>query len=162
MLDKKMLDALNKQMNAELYSWYLYLAVAAYFESELLQGCAKWMKIQAGEEMGHAMKFFDFMGERGARADTAKIDAPKAQWKSVLEVFTETLEHERKVTAGIHKLVDLAREIKDHATDNFLKWFVDEQVEEVDSVSHLLEIAKLANKNLLHLEAYVAQMSRAS
>jgi len=144
MLDKKMLDALNKQMNAELYSWYLYLAMATYFESELLQGCANWMKIQAKEEMGHAMKFFDFIGERGARADLAKIDAPKAQWKTVLEVFTETLEHEKKVTAGIHKLVDLALELKDHATNNFLKWFVDEQVEEESTAELIVHQLKMA------------------
>ncbi|RPJ07505.1 MAG: ferritin [Spirochaetaceae bacterium] len=122
--------ALNKQINMEMFSSYLYLSMSADFLDKNLSGFAQWMKIQADEETEHAMKIFHYLGERGARIELEAIDAPKKSWNSPLEAFSEAYAHEQKVTASIGKIVDLAREKKDHATDNFLQWFVKEQVEE--------------------------------
>ncbi len=155
MLNKKMQDALNKQMNAELYSAYLYLSMSAYFESKNLAGCAHWMRLQAQEETGHAMKFFTYINDRGGRVLLGKVDAPKSEWKSVVDVFKETLEHEKKVTAGIHKLVDLAAEIKDHPTTAFLQWFVNEQVEEeatADLILHRLKMVGEEGRGLFWID----------
>jgi ferritin len=121
---------LNKQINMEMFSSYLYLSMSADFLDKNLTGFSAWMKVQAEEETVHAMKLFHYLGERGARIELEAIDAPKRAWGNPLEAFTEALAHEQKVTASIGKIVDLAREKKDHATDNFLQWFVKEQVEE--------------------------------
>lgn len=146
MLDPKMTKALNDQINAELYSAYLYLAMAAYFEDTGLPGFSRWMKAQAQEEVFHAMKFFDFVAERGGRVSLAGIKAPAAKWKAPLAVFEATLAHEQKVTGLINDLVDLAISLKDHATNNFLQWFVAEQVEEEASVGEILDRLKLMGK----------------
>ena len=122
--------AINKQINAELYSAYLYLSMAAYLEDQNLPGFAHWMTLQAKEEQEHAMKFYGFVFERGGRVTLEAIDAPPAEWKSPLGVFQEAYKHEVKVTGLIHDLVALARSEKDVATENFLMWYVDEQVEE--------------------------------
>lgn len=142
MLKKKVEDALNKQVNAELFSAYLYLAMNAYFESRNLSGFGNWMRIQAMEEMTHAMKIYDFINGRGGRAKLTAIDGPKNDWKSIIEVFEETYAHEQKVTSLINDLVNLAQEEKDHATVSFLQWFVTEQVEEEANASRLLEESK--------------------
>jgi len=143
MLGKKMQNALNKQINAELYSAYLYLAMSAYFDSTNLAGFSNWMRIQAQEEMSHAMKIYDFVAERGGRVVLAAIDAPQKEWKSPVAVFEQTLAHEQKVTGLINKLVDLATAEKDHATNNFLQWFVAEQVEEEATADGILQQLKL-------------------
>ncbi len=138
MISEKMQKALNDQINAELYSSYLYLSMSAYFQSESWQGFAKWMKAQADEEYSHAMKIFDYINEVGGRVTLEAIDKPKYEWKSVLEVFEETLKHELYVTDRINKLADLAVAEKDHATNIFLHWFVEEQIEEVATANQIV------------------------
>jgi ferritin len=137
MLKSSMEKALNDQINAELYSSYMYLAMAAYFESVNLDGFAHWMTVQADEEMEHAKKFYSFIFERDGRVKLGAIEEPPFEWKSPLDAFEKVYEHEQKVSSLIHKLVDLARKENDHATENFLGWFVAEQVEEE---AHALEV----------------------
>jgi ferritin len=143
MLNNKMQEALNSQINAEIYSSYLYLSMSAYFESINLSGFASWMRAQAQEEMVHAMKFYDYVNERGGRVILGPIEAPPSEWESAVSVFDATYQHEQKVTGLINDLVDLAIEEKDHATNNLLQWFVSEQVEEEASASGVLNKAKL-------------------
>ena len=143
MLSKQMESALNDQINAEMYSAYLYLAMSAYFQSAKLSGFANWMQIQAQEEMVHAMKFYDYINERGGRVTLQSIEAPPKDWDSPLDVFDATLQHEQKVTSLINSLVDIAMEERDHATNIFLQWFVSEQVEEEDTANEILQKIKL-------------------
>lgn len=143
MLSEKMEKALNHQLNAELYSSYLYLSMNAYFKSINLEGFANWMYSQAQEEATHAMKFYEFINQRGGRVRLAQIDAPKLEWSSPREVFEDTLKHEQKVTGLINELVETAMGEKDHATQIFLQWFVTEQVEEEENVGGVLEQLKL-------------------
>ena len=135
--------ALNEQINAEMYSSYLYLSMESYFQSIGLAGFASWMRMQAQEEMFHAMKIYDFVYERGGRVILAAIDQPPAEWKSVLDVFENVLSHEQKVTGLINDLVNLALDERDHATNIFLQWFVTEQVEEEAGVGSVLDKLKL-------------------
>ncbi len=143
MLTDKMEKAINGQINAELYSEYLYLAMAAWFQEQDLPGFAGWMRIQVQEERFHAMKMFDHVLERGGTIDLGAIEAPPGDWKSPLDVFKATLEHEQKVTGLINDLVYLARDERDNATEIFLQWFVKEQVEEEDTASGILGQLKL-------------------
>jgi ferritin len=143
MLNKKVENLLNQQVNAEMYSGYLYLSMNSYFESKNLSGFANWMKVQAQEELSHAMKIYDYIIERGGTVTLTAIEAPKTQWQSITEVFEDTYAHEQKVTGLINDLVDSASEEKDHASVNFLQWFVDEQVEEEANASKLLEELKM-------------------
>lgn len=147
MLDERMEEALNYQLNRELYSGYLYLAMAAYFDDQGLPGFANWMRIQAQEELSHAMKFYDYLVRRGGRAVMDAIEAPENEWESAVAVFEQVYQHEQMVTGLIHKLVDLALEISDHATNNFLQWFVAEQVEEEESSSGVLHKVKMASQS---------------
>jgi ferritin len=153
MLKDKIEKALNAQMNFELSSSYLYLAMAAYFESENLSGFAHWMKIQSGEEYGHAMKIYSYINQRNGRVNLSKIEAPKSAWKDAAEVFSETLKHEQKVTSTIDDIVNLTITEKDHATNTYLQWFVTEQVEEEATAMNILEKIKMVgnNKNGLFL-----------
>jgi ferritin len=160
MVSKKMQDALNGQMNAELYSAYLYLAMAAYYEDSDLPGFANWMKVQAQEEMTHAMKFYDYLVQRGARVVLDTIEKPPFEWESPLNVSEHVLAHEKKVTGLINDLVNLAMEEKDHATNNFLQYFVAEQVEEEESVGSVLQKVRLAadsSSGLLMVDSELAQ-----
>jgi len=143
MLSKKMEAAINEQINAELYSAYLYLSMSAWFEGKNLKGFANWMYIQWQEETAHAMKFFNYVNERGGSVVLKAIDKPKASWKSIIEVYAETLKHEQHVTALINNLVNIAVSEKDHATNNFLQWYVAEQVEEEANATGILEELKL-------------------
>jgi ferritin len=131
-------DALNTHMNAELYSSYLYYSMSAYFEAEGLQGCAHWMRLQALEEMTHVAKFFAYINDRGGRVLMQPIDGPETNWDNPTAVFQATLDHEVTVTGLINKLVDLSLELSDHATNNFLQWFVGEQVEEEATAEEIL------------------------
>jgi ferritin len=144
MIKKKMEKALNKQMNAELYSSYLYLSMAAYFEAGNLKGFANWMTVQAQEELAHGMKFYYYIIERGGRVMLESIEGPQTEWKSPLGVFEHVFKHEQKVTGLINGLVDLAINESDHATRSFLQWFVDEQVEEESSADAVVQKLKLA------------------
>lgn len=139
----KMLKALNEQINEELFSSYLYLSMSAYFEDMNLNGFANWMRVQAQEELAHAMKFFDFINERGGRVHLKNIAEPKKEWASTLEAMEETLEHEKHISKCIDNLVNLAIEEKDHAANNFLQWFVAEQVEEEASANEILQQVKM-------------------
>ncbi len=143
MFNPKMQDALNRQINAELFSSYLYLSMSAYFESVDLAGMAGWMRAQAAEEEVHAMKMFAFINQRDGRVLLDAIDKPKSEWNSPLEVFEEVYQHEQKVTALINGLVDLAETEKDYATVNFLQWFVNEQVEEESTARGICSKLKL-------------------
>lgn len=139
MLSKKMEKALNDQLNAELYSGYIYLSMAAYFDSIYLSGCATWMRVQAKEELTHAMKFFDHINERGGRVTLTAVGEPPAKWAAPLAAFDAAYKHECKVTGLIHKLVELADAEKDHASRAFLQWFVNEQVEEEASTDEIVQ-----------------------
>jgi ferritin len=143
MLTEKMQTALNGQLNAELYSSYLYLSMNAYFKSINLDGFANWMYYQAQEELEHSLKFYDFIIQRGGKVQLQQIEAPPTEWGSPLAVFEATLKHEQKVTGLINDLVDVAHEEHDHATNIFLQWFVSEQVEEEENVGGVLEQLKL-------------------
>ena len=149
MLSKKMEKAINQQINAELYSSYLYLSMATYFESKGLGGFSNWMRQQAQEELFHGMKMFDFVCERGGRVILQAIDKPSSKWSSPLDAFQNVLAHEQMVTGLINDLVNLAIDERDHATNIFLQWFVSEQVEEEDTagnlVDKLIQIGKDAN-----------------
>lgn len=143
MLTPKMEQALNDQIKWELYSAYLYLSMSAYFADKGLPGFAHWMRMQAQEEHFHAMKFYDYVLERGGRVELQAIDAPPSGWSSSMEVMEETLKHEQHVTSLINDLVDVAISERDHASNIFLQWFVTEQVEEEDSVSEALAKLRL-------------------
>ncbi len=144
MISKTMQEAFNQQVNAELYSWYLYQSMAGHFASGNLPGFAAWMTAQANEEMTHAMKLCGHLQERGGRVTLTAIEAPPSEWDSPRDVFEAVYEHEQKVTGLIHNLVAQAREEKDYAAEVFLQWFVSEQVEEEDTASSILEKLKLA------------------
>lgn len=144
MLKENMLKALNSQLNAEIYSAYLYLSMEAYFESIDLGGCANWMRAQAQEELTHAMKFYGYIVQRGERVTLSTIEGPQIEWDSPVAVFEHVYEHEQKVTGLINDLVDLSVSESDHATNNVLQWFVAEQVEEEESASGVLQRMKLA------------------
>lgn len=143
MINKSMQDAMNDQINKELYSSYLYLSMAAYFEDKNLPGFARWMRIQEAEEREHAMKFYDFILERGGKVTLKTIDAPKTEWKSTLEVAEEVAAHEAKVTASIHALYELALKEKDYPAQVMLQWFITEQVEEEKNAAEIVANLKL-------------------
>jgi ferritin len=142
-LNKKMNDALNEQVNAEMYSAYLYLSMGSWFEDQNLMGFANWFRCQYLEENMHAMKIYNFINERGGRAILAPITGPKTVWESYVEVFEDVAEHEAHVTNLINDLVFLSRELKDFASESFLMWYVDEQVEEEATADELLSRLKL-------------------
>ncbi len=160
MINAKMQKALNGQLNAELYSANLYLSMAAYFESTNLSGMANWMRVQTQEEQFHAMKFFNYILERGGKVTLDVIEAPPTEWDSPLSVFKSGLKHEQKVTGLINDLVYLAREEKDNASEIFLQWFVNEQVEEEDNASTIvgqLELIKDSPEALFMMDKDLAQ-----
>jgi len=160
MIKEKIREALNQQLNAELYSSYLYLSMAAYFESINLKGFANWMRVQTQEELVHAMKFYDFIIERGGKVVLSSIEGPPTEWASPLAVFEHAYEHEQKVTGLINNLVDLSAAEQDHATSNFLQWFVAEQVEEEASADEVVQKIKLmgdASGGLFMLDRELAQ-----
>ena len=143
MLNKNVEKAINDQIVAELYSAYMYLSMSAYFESENLDGFGRWMKAQALEELYHAMKFYDYVNERGGRVILGSVEQPENTWDSPIEVLQATYDHEVKVTGLIHNLVDIARKENDKATESFLTWYVDEQVEEEDAADRILGKLKM-------------------
>ena len=145
MIKKEVLEAINNQINAESYSAYLYLSMAAYFEDMGLSGFANWMKIQYQEEAAHALKFFNYLTERNGRVALKAIDQVPVEFGGIVEVFEKTLAHENHVTELIDNLMNVAVAANDHATQSFLKWFVDEQVEEEANVEKILATLKLIN-----------------
>jgi ferritin len=147
MIKEKVLEGFNKQINAEMYSSYLYLAMSAYFETLNLKGFANWMRVQAQEELVHAMKFYAFLHDRGGKVNLGPIDGPPTKWDTPLHAFEEAYNHEIKVTGLINSLVDTALEEKDHAANAFLQWFVTEQVEEEASADAVVQQLKLAGSD---------------
>lgn len=147
MLSEKMNDELNKQINAEMFSSYLYMSMSGWFEAKGLSGFANWMRVQAKEETFHAEKIYDYVHERAGRVILEAIEKPDNDWDSSLHVFEEALKHEEKVSAMINDLVDLSISEKDHATNNFLQWFVAEQVEEEASAGGVVDRLRLIENN---------------
>ncbi len=143
MINKTMQDAINDQINRELYSSYLYLSMAAYFEDKNLSGFAHWMRVQEAEERQHAMKFYDFIVERGGKVTLKAIDAPKTEWKSTLEVAEEVVAHEAFITASIYTLYETALKEKDYPAQIMLQWFISEQVEEEKNAAEVVANLKL-------------------
>jgi ferritin len=147
MISDKMQKELNDQINAELFSSYLYLSMAAYFESENWNGFAAWMKMQSGEEYSHAMKFYKYVNDVEGKVTLQAIEKPKSEWKSPQQIFEEAHKHELYITDRINKLVDLTNNEKDYATGLMLNYFVTEQVEEVATVSQIVHKFKLIGDN---------------
>jgi ferritin len=141
MLKKSIEKAFNDQINAEMFSSYLYLSMSAWCEKNNLPGFGHWMRAQAREEYAHAMKFYRYIAECGGAVKLAAIAGPKTEWKDIAAIFAETLKHEQHITRQIHTLVELAAKEKDYAAGQFLQWFVSEQVEEEGSAEQI--IAKL-------------------
>ena len=143
MISDRMQKAFNDQINAEFYSAYLYLSMSVYFEDAGMEGFASWMQVQYLEEQSHAMKMLDYVCERGGRVHLSAIDAPPTEWKSAEDVFVATFEHEKKVSGLINSLMSIAREENDYASESFLRWFVDEQVEEEASAEAVVNKMKM-------------------
>ncbi len=160
MLSKTMEEALNRQVNRELYSSYLYLGMSAWFETLNLKGFAGWMMIQAKEERAHAMKFYDYIIARQGKVVLDTIEAPKAKWSSAGKVFEEVYAHEQKVTGMINNLVDIAIREKDHATFEVLQWFVKEQVEEEANAVMICEKIKTTGDTPGHLFCLDHELSK--
>ena len=143
MIKEKMLNALNEQINAEQYSALLYLSMSAYFNEKGLPGFANWMYIQYQEELSHANKFYNYVIERGGKVEVMAIKQMPTSWDGIIDVYEATLEHEQMVTSLINGLMDVAVAESDHAAQSFLRWFVDEQVEEEANVHEILDTLKL-------------------
>lgn len=161
MLSEGMQAALNRQLNAEMYSGYLYLSMSAYCESIDMPGFASWMRVQRLEELTHAMKFFDYVAENG-RVLLEAIGAPPTEWEGVLGAFEATLEHERKVTGLISDLVAMAGEEDDAQTGEFLRWFVEEQEEEEETAGEIVERIKQAGDSEEEIERLDGELARRS
>lgn len=160
MISKKMEAALNTQINAEFYSSYLYLSMAADFEAKNLGGFASWMQVQAQEEWGHGMKLYNYIHEQNGTVTLKQIDGPQTEWKSPLDAFEAAYAHEQHVTSLINNLVALSNEEKDYATHIFLHWFVSEQVEEEASALAIVEKLKMIGdrpQGLFMLDRELAQ-----
>jgi len=160
MLSQTMQDAINEQIKNELYSGYMYLAMAAQLEAENLPGIATWMRAQAGEEQEHAMKLYHFVNERGGRVVLHAIDAPPVEYGSPLQVFEATLKHEELVTSMINALYELALAEKDYASQVFLQWYINEQVEEESNATEIVERLKMIDgkvQGLLMLDSVLGR-----
>lgn len=147
MLDKKLEAAFNDQINAEMYSAYLYHSMSAWFAQKQLPGFAQWMWVQGLEEMTHAKRFYDHILERGGRVILQTIEQPPHEFESILKVFEATLEHEQYITSRIHNLMKMAHELNDYPSFSMLQWFVDEQVEEESTAEDMLGKVKLIGEN---------------
>lgn len=160
MLSNKLLKAINEQIKNELYSAYMYLAMSAEFDSKSLPGFARWTRLQAQEETEHAMKFFDFIIDRGGKVELLAIDQPPVSYGEPLEVFQKVLAHEQKVTAMIYNLYEIALAEKDYPAQVMLHWFIDEQVEEEKNASEIVDqLTMLANHAgaLLNVDHHVGK-----
>ncbi len=159
-MNKTIETAFNDHLNAELFSSYLYLSMANYFAAENLEGMAQWMRIQVEEERIHALKFLDFINERGGRVTLGQIDQPKLKWQNALNVFEEAYAHECMISGKINDLLDVAREQSDHAAAAFLQWFISEQVEEEATALAIVGKLKLVGDHsmgLLMMDQQLAQ-----
>jgi len=160
MINSKVESALNDQIRKELYSSYLYLSMAASFASQSLNGFAHWMQVQANEETKHGMKIYAHLNLRGGKIVLQQIDAPPSNWKSAREMFEQAYQHEQMVTASINKIVEVARAEKDNATEAFLQWFVNEQVEEEASTYEITQKLQLMGDSTPALVMMDAELGR--
>ena len=142
MIDKRLQDAMNEQIKHEMESAYLYLSMATYFNSESFPGMAQWMRVQAQEELSHALRFLDHVEERSGRVELLALSKPQRDWASPLEAFEAAYEHEKFITAKIDDLMSLAREVKDNAAAVMLQWFVTEQVEEEATAQGVVDMLR--------------------
>jgi ferritin len=147
MINENVEKAINTQINAELYSEYLYLSMSAYFKSINLNGCASWMNIQAQEERAHAMGMFDYVIRRGGKIVLEAIEKPQTSWKDALDVFKSALKHEELVTSKINALANVAQENSDRATSLFLNWYITEQVEEEENFADIIAQVEMVHDN---------------
>jgi ferritin len=162
-ISKKLQDAINKQIAMEFEASHMYLAMAAWFETQNLPGFASWMKIQAGEENEHAMKFFNYVVERGGDVELTDLKLLKSSWKSPTDAIQDAYDHECKVSTSINEIGELAKAEKDNATYSFLGWFFDEQVEEEATADELLQQLKLAGEskgNLMYIDRHVGKRAK--
>jgi ferritin len=163
MISEKIQNSINDQIKAEFDSFYLYLSMAAYCESLNYKGYASWFRKQANEEEQHAMKFFEYLVDRGGRVNLKGLDTPTVDFGSMQEVFKQTLDHERIVTGRINKIYELAVTEKDFATQEMLNWFVKEQVEEEASASVMLEQIKMVEGrpgSLIYLDRHAGKRGK--
>ena len=147
-MNKKVYKVFNEQVQAELYSAYMYLAMSLYLEDKNFKGMASWLKVQYEEERAHAFRLAKFMQERGVKPELLQIDAPPAEYGTPLEVFTKALEHEQYVTSRIHSMYEVAVKEKDYAAMTHLHWFIDEQVEEEDQTREIVEKLIMVGDNM--------------
>jgi ferritin len=151
MLSKPLQEAINEQINHELYSAYLYLSMSAHFQAQNLPGFANWTRIQYQEETGHAMKFFHYLNDRGSSVLLKAIDQPPVKFKAPLDVFKQILEHEQKVTGLINKVYELALKEKDYPTQALLQWFITEQVEEEKNAAEIIHLLEMIGSSPVSL-----------
>ena len=147
-MNKKVYKAFNEQVQAELYSAYMYLAMSVYLEDENFKGMAHWMRLQYEEEREHAFRLMKFMQERGVKPELLQIDMSPAEYGTPLEVFTKALEHEKYVTSRIHEMYEVAMKEKDYAAMSHLLWFIDEQVEEEDQTREIVDKLMMVGDNM--------------
>ena len=147
-MNKKVYKAFNEQVQAELYSAYMYLAMSLHLEDENFKGMAHWMRLQYEEEREHAFRLMKFMQERGVKPELLQIDMPPAEYGTTLEVFTKALEHEKYVTSRIHEMYEVAMKEKDYAAMSHLLWFIDEQVEEEDQTREIVDNLMMVGDNM--------------
>lgn len=159
-MDTKLNDAMNDQIKNELYSAYLYMSMAAYFDSRNFPGFAHWMKIQAKEETGHALKFYEFVNDKGGRVVLQGVEQPPADFSSALDVFEKALTHEKEVTKLIDTLYELSIELNDNATTIFLQWFISEQVEEEKNATIILETLKMIKPDSAAMIMYDRELAK--
>ncbi|TFG09178.1 ferritin [Candidatus Thorarchaeota archaeon] len=155
-ISKELQDAINDQINFELYSGYIYLSMATWLEEQNLAGMARWMEMQAEEEYEHAMKFYKFVFDRGGRVTMKSIAGPKTEWESPLAIFEEAYGHEKEVSKRIYDIGEMAEKEGDKATESFLKWFYDEQVEEEEQTARIRDLLKMIGDSvpaLMQLDA---------
>jgi ferritin len=143
MISKSMTKALNEQLNKEFYSAYIYLGMSVYAANKGFNGCANWFRLQYQEELAHAMKLFNYLGEQGAQIELKEVKAMNIKKGSILDVFTKAYKHEQHMTANLNELSDMALKEKDHATYNLLQWYVNEQVEEEALFSDIIDKFKM-------------------
>jgi ferritin len=160
MMNKKVKKALNNQINAELYASYLYLSMVAWFESRSLTGFASWMRVQVQEENFHAMKIFDYLHDRNTEVILESLQKPESGWDSPLAVIESGVKHEQKVTAMINDLVTCAMEEHDHAANQFLQWYVAEQVEEEANFGAVCDRLRLVGNDSAGLFALDLEMAK--
>lgn len=159
-MNEKMANALNEQMNFEIYSAYIYLAMSSYLRTLNLNGFAHWMEVQMQEELDHARRFYTFIHDRGGEVEFTEIPKPQKAWESVEDVFKHALEHEQLVTSKINNLVEMANQEKDFATNAHLQWFVNEQVEEEAQTNEILAQVRFSKNSpnaILLLDKDLAQ-----